>query len=123
MLRLSGLEDEGPFEPVDKDTCQIAHKDNPCNFLQIPTEGNLLQTHYHNASGRTDDEHRATDTGAVGQQLPEDTVHGQVTSGLNGIHTHAARHEGYIVDNAGEYTNDTGYEVVVTLEGGIKSLA
>ena len=44
-------------EPVANDTCEIAHESNPGDVLHIPTEGNLLQAHYNDTSGTTDDEH------------------------------------------------------------------
>ena len=123
MLRLSGLEEERLLQPIGEDTSEVAHEDNPCDFLHVPTEGNLLQAHDNNTSGRADDEHRTTHTSTVGEQLPEDAIDGQVACSLNGIHAHATSYERHIVDNAGEYTNDTGYEVVVALEGGVESLA
>ena len=51
------LEHKRSDEVVADDTGEIAHESNPCNLLHVPSEGDLLQTHYHNACCATYDEH------------------------------------------------------------------
>ena len=117
------LENEGFFEPVAEDAGKIAYEGNPCDFLHVPAEGDLLEAHHDHTGSRTDDEHRTAHTGTIGQQLPEDAVDGHVASGLNGIHTHTSGHEGHVVNDGGEYANDTSHEIMVAVEGFVETLA
>ena len=48
---------EGADEPVANDTCDVTYESNPGDVLHIPAEGNLLQAHYNDTSGTTDNQH------------------------------------------------------------------
>ncbi len=74
---------EGADEPVANDTCNVTYESNPGDVLHIPAED------YH-TSGTTDNQHRTTDTGTVGEQLPEDAIHSHITSGCHRIHSDAS---------------------------------
>ena len=46
--------------PICQDSCQITYAGNPAEVLQIPPEGNFLQSHYHNAGSRADNQHTSS---------------------------------------------------------------
>ena len=48
---------EGADEPIADDTCDVTYESNPGDVLHIPAEGNLLQAHYNDTSGTTDNQH------------------------------------------------------------------
>ena len=68
-------------------------------MLHIPAEGNLLQAHYYHASCTTDNQHRTTDTGTVGEQLPEDTIHSHIANSSHRIHSHTSSYQRHIINN------------------------
>ena len=92
-------------------------------MAHIPSEGDFLQSHHHHAGSRTDDEHRTSHAGTVGEQLPEDAVNGEVGAWKNVIHAHAASHEGHVVDNAGNDTDDARHDVVIAVRGFVERLS
>ena len=122
-FELYSLEKEGPFEPVTEDAGQIAYEGNPCDFLHVPAEGDLLKAHHDYTGSGTDDEHRTAHTSTVGQKLPEDAIDGHVACGLNGIHAHTSGHEGHVVNDGREYADDAGDEIMVAVEGFVEALA
>ena len=82
-------------------------------MLQIPSEGDFLQSHNHHAGSRADDEHGASHTSAVGKQQPEKPVDAHVTGRSDGIHAHASSHERHVVDNARDDTDGACDKIVV----------
>ena len=76
----------------------------------------LLQAHDHHTGCRADDEHRAANAGAVGQQLPEDAVLRKVAHFGHRVHAHAAGNERNVVNDARHDADDAGDEVVVAVE-------
>ena len=90
---------EGADEPVANDTCDVTYESNPGDMFHIPAEGNLLQTHYYHTSSTTDNQHRTTDTGTVGEQLPEDAIHSHITSGCHRLHSHTSGYQRHIINN------------------------
>ena len=68
-------------------------------MLHIPAEGNLLQAHNNDTCGTTDNQHRTTDAGTVGQQLPEDAIHSHIASGSHRIHSHTSGYQRHVVNN------------------------
>lgn len=90
---------EGADEPVANDTCDVTYESNPGDVLHIPAEGNLLQAHYYYTSSTTDNQHRTTDTGTVGEQLPEDAIHSHIANGCHRIHSHTSGYQRHIVND------------------------
>ena len=68
MLRMNAAsEEERLLEPVEDDAGEVADKRYPCHILHIPAERDVLQAHHYDTGSRTDDKHRAADTGTVGK--------------------------------------------------------
>ncbi len=81
-------------------TRHIAYESYPGETAQIPSETDLLQSHHHHSGGRAYDEHRASHSGTVSEELPEQTVDTEIARCSNRIHIHAACHKRNIVNNA-----------------------
>ena len=96
----SPLKDESLDEEVAEDAGQVAQEGNSAHSLHVPQEVDFFQPHGNDTGGTANDEHTATHTGAVGQQLPEDSIAGKVAGGSQWIHAHAASHERHVIDNA-----------------------
>ena len=117
------LSEEEGFECVGGDTGEIADECDPSELAHVPAEADLLEAHHDDACGRADDEHRAAHAGAVSEELPEETVDCKVACGGDGIHLHAAGHEGHVVDDRRHDADDAGDEVVVLIGNLVEPLA
>ena len=115
--------EEHLFEPVDENAGEVAGEGYPRDFLHVPAEGYLFQSHDYDACCGADDEHRAAYAGTVGQQLPEDAVDGHCSLCGYGVHAHAAGYEWHIIDNGRQHADDAVDDVVVAGEGFVKTLA
>ena len=109
--------------PIADDAGDVAHEGNPRNLPQIPAEGDFLQSHHNHACRRANNQHRTADTGAVGQQLPENAIDSHIADGLNGIHSHTACHERHVINNRRQHADDARDEVVIALESHVETLA
>ena len=77
MMSLSGCCQEQRAETLKTDnenTRDVTCQGQPGDSLEVPEEGDFLDTHSHHAGSRTDDEQRTTHTGAEGEQVPEQAV-------------------------------------------------
>lgn len=108
---------------VGKHAGEIAHEDNPGDVLHVPSKRDFLKSHHDHACGRADDEHGTSHAGAVGEELPEDAVLGEVARFSHGIHSHAACHERHVVHDAGEHADDAGDGEVVAVKPDVQSAA
>ena len=113
--------DEAVFDPDDEDSGEVSGQCGEGDPLEVPGEVDPFESHGDDTCGGADDQEASADSGAEGEQMPEEPVLderlGECGVGIgghgggigHGIHAHAGGDERDVVDDRREDSDDAGY--------------